>query len=70
MINLANRDQRITPVASYFLQVHGGRPEGVKVIGLAHLRSNIRGGDLTGCLLRTETRWIHLLNSVVPIGVN
>lgn len=73
-ITLANREQRLgktfTPLTLHFLQVHGGRLDDVKVIGLTRLRSNIWGGDIAGRLLRTETRWIHPLNSVAPFGLN
>lgn len=73
-ITLAKRDRRLdkrlTPVALHFLQAYGGHPDGIRIFGLSCIKTNIRGGDLTGKLLRTETRWIHCLKSVAPLGLN
>lgn len=72
-ISLAKRDEsqenkKLTSVALHFH--HHGKPEGFKVIGLDHVKLNTRGGDPIPILLRSESRWIHRLNSLVPDGMN
>lgn len=73
-ISLAERDHRqgktLTSVASHFLQEHRGKTDGIKIVGLAKAFNNIRGGDMTNKLLQMESRWIYLLNSKTPGGLN
>lgn len=65
-ISLAKRDSQqgniLTTVASHYLLHHGRKCGDTKIVGLDHLRSSFRGGDMTPTLLQSECRWIFKLN--------
>lgn len=54
----------LTSVAIHFLQVHGGRGEGIQAVGLTQVSQNIWGGDISMKLLRRDLKWIFNLDCI------
>ncbi|XP_071989586.1 uncharacterized protein [Engystomops pustulosus] len=73
-IRTASSDQqkgkKLTSVALHFLRFHGGCSRGLKIVGLEKVTLNNRGGDIVPLLLRNESRWIYMLNTMAPNGLN
>lgn len=66
---IPSQDKTLTSVASHFLRYHDGKTEGIKVVGLDLIKTNI-GGDSVPALLRKESQWIYELNAFTPGGLN
>ncbi|XP_053544804.1 muscarinic acetylcholine receptor M1 [Bombina bombina] len=67
-INNATKDlengKAITSVASHCLKRYHSRKEELECWGVEKVSLGIRGGDLEMALLKTESKWIYLLNTV------
>ncbi|CAJ0937732.1 unnamed protein product [Ranitomeya imitator] len=66
----SRKDKTLTTVAAHFLRHHAGKYSGTKVVGLERIRGSDRGGPLESRLLQAEARWIFLLHSTAPSGIN
>ena len=62
--------EQLESVPRHFRKFHNCDPTCLRVRGIDRVQLGIRGGDVKGALLRKETKWITLLNTVVPEGLN
>lgn len=61
---------RLTPIARHFKATHGSDPRGLRVWGIDRILPNNRGGDIKKPLAQREAKWIHVLNTLTPYGLN
>lgn len=59
-----------SPVAIHFRDHHGAKPVGLKCMIIHKLEISNRRGDWDKMLLQKEAKWIFLLNSMTPKGLN
>ncbi|MEE6515693.1 hypothetical protein FKM82_024662 [Ascaphus truei] len=73
-IKTAHRDleslKKITMVAKHFLQEHNADNSLLSAFAIERVSLGIRGGDLERTLLQHECRWIVMLGSMLPNGLN
>lgn len=65
---LGKDDER--PIPLHFLQVHGGKPDGLIFKGIYRLNLPQRRGDFDRILYQKEKMWIYNINSMHPQGLN
>uniref|UniRef100_A0A803JIM5 GIY-YIG domain-containing protein n=1 Tax=Xenopus tropicalis TaxID=8364 RepID=A0A803JIM5_XENTR len=66
----ASNNTKMTPIARHFHERHEGKSVGLKMSGLSKISLGLRGGDLDRALIKKESEWIFLLNSLSPKGLN
>lgn len=59
-----------TPIARHVETCHDGEVTSVRFQGIEHVRASPRGGDLDVRLLQKEARWIFMLDTIKPMGLN
>ncbi|OCT65828.1 hypothetical protein XELAEV_18042078mg [Xenopus laevis] len=64
------RNKRNTSIANHINSLHEGNCGVMKFIGVEHIKSTTRVGDLDNKLLKREAEWIYWTNSKVPGGLN
>ncbi|XP_069816651.1 vomeronasal type-2 receptor 1-like [Dendropsophus ebraccatus] len=62
--------EQLKPIPRHFLTEHNSDHRGLKVRGIDQINLGIRGGDVTRRLLQVESKWMTVLNTVQPGGLN
>ncbi|CAJ0934659.1 unnamed protein product [Ranitomeya imitator] len=57
-------------IPRHFRQFHGCSPKTFQARGIDHVLCGIRGGDVKRILAQRECRWITLLGTMAPMGLN
>ncbi|CAJ0967759.1 unnamed protein product [Ranitomeya imitator] len=60
----------LKPIPRHFLDRHNGDPKGFTVCGIDRIYMGIRGGNAKQRLLQKEARWIVVLDTLSPRGLN
>lgn len=63
-------DSDLKPISKDFRRLHNSDPSLVKVRGIDTIWTNIRGGNVTKKLAKTESKWIWKRRTLRPLGLN
>lgn len=65
-----NDPEELRTIPRHFKQHHNCDPTGFLVRGIDRIYPSSRGGDLLRTLAMKETKWITILDTVQPMGLN
>lgn len=60
----------LKPLARHYKDFHGSNPKSSKVKGIDKISLGNRGGNLKKTLAQVESKWIFILNTTQPKGLN
>ncbi|XP_069613347.1 uncharacterized protein [Ranitomeya imitator] len=62
--------ENLKPIPKHFRKYHKCNPSDLKVWGIERIHTGIRGGDAKQKLAQCECRWIAILHTLAPAGLN
>ncbi|XP_073508111.1 uncharacterized protein [Phyllobates terribilis] len=62
--------EELKTIPRHFKLEHGSNPKSLKVRGIEHVQFGIRGGDIRKILAQRECKWIYVLGTRAPMGLN